>query len=570
MTMTVKILSAIGVLLLGRSTYGDKSQLTVTTPLGVIEGYVGHSVNSQPFLKFEGIPYAKPPIGDLRFEEPQDPEPWKGIWKANVLTGCMQYDHFATDYKKNYVVHGDEDCLHLNVYTHTTDPQAKLDVLVHIHGGAFMFGRGASYGPDIIMDRPIVFVNFNYRLGPLGFISTEDNVLPGNVGLKDQIKALKWVKKNIHLFGGNPDSITLHGMSAGGASVHLHYFLPESKGLFKHGMSQSGCALNPWVLTERVKEKALKIANLVGCPSTRSSEEIKKCLKSKPARHIVHAVKKLQPFLYNPFSPFGVVVDGQWAKKPVLPEHPYKLLKEGKVLDVPWMISYTRHEGLYPASEFWANEEHLKEIDSRWNELLPFILHYNETLPAELKNKVSQLIRRQYMGDKPINRETFASFVDIFSDRLFVSGIETIAQLQSQAVKSNIYCYHYNYRGSSSLSDLISRSDTNIGVSHGDDTILILKLEVIFPQYELSTEVDKQTSKLLIDMTTSFMEKGAPNISSSWPPVPKNPKDPFVILLINKFDDLELLSNPGEGQFQFWDQIPFEENRRLFISKDEL
>lgn len=93
-----------------------------------------------------------------------------------------------------------------------------------------MFGGSRSYGPKIIMDRNIIFVNFNYRLGPLGFLSTEDNVVPGNMGMKDQVMALRWVKNNIQFFGGNPNSITLTGMSAGGASVHLHYMSPMSTG----------------------------------------------------------------------------------------------------------------------------------------------------------------------------------------------------------------------------------------------------------------------------------------------------------------------------------------------------
>lgn len=120
-------------------------------------------------------------------------------------------------------------------------------------------------------------------------------------------------------------------------------------GLFKAGMSQSGCALNPWVLAEDLKQKTFKVAELVGCPPG-NSQDIKNCLKTKPAKHIVEAVREFLSFLYNPFSPFGVAVDWQWAENPVLPDHPYVLLKDGKVLDLPWMVSFTKDEGLYPAS----------------------------------------------------------------------------------------------------------------------------------------------------------------------------------------------------------------------------
>src|SRR5699024_71807 len=118
---------------------------------------------------------------------------------------------------------GDEDCLHINVYVPRTTltHQDSLDVIVHIHGGAYMYGAGHFYSqPTLLMDREVVLVTFNYRLGILGFLSTEDIVVPGNNGLKDQAVALQWVKNNIASFGGNPNSITLTGLSAGGSSVH--------------------------------------------------------------------------------------------------------------------------------------------------------------------------------------------------------------------------------------------------------------------------------------------------------------------------------------------------------------
>ncbi|KAL1506091.1 hypothetical protein ABEB36_005519 [Hypothenemus hampei] len=455
----------------------------------------------------------------------------------------------------------------MNIYMKRVDPNANLDVLVHIHGGAFMFGRGASYGPDIIMDRDIVFVNFNYRLGPLGFLSTQDDILPGNLGLKDQIKALKWINENIKYFGGNPQSITIHGMSAGGASVHLHYLIPESKGLFKQGFSQSGCALNPWVIAENSREKTAKVADLVGCP-TKNSKQIKECLKNRPARNIVQTVKEFQPFQYNPFSPFGVVVDGLWTSNAVLPEDPYNLLAKGKVLDVPWITSFTKHEGLYPASEFWANDQHLLDIDVKWNEIMPFILHYNDSVTPELKDVVSQKIREVYLGDKAINRNTFPHLVDIISDRLFVADIETSARLQNAAVLSNIYVYKFSYRGATSKSTFRTKYNEDIGVSHGDDTVYFL--------YALlnttSTKNDRAMSNTLIDMTTSYMKTSQPNITNKWQPLNGNK---YCLLEISGPETFNMKCYNETGRRSFWDGLPFREYGKLeetkFISdKQEL
>lgn len=569
---TMKFVSLLIVLLVNsKVSHGEKEEprLIVSTPLGQIEGHVGWTVNSIPFYRFDGIPYAKPPIGDLRFEDPQDPQPWTGVWKANVLTKCMQIDHGTQDLEKKYVIHGDEDCLHINVYTHSLSQTENLDVLVHIHGGAFMFGQGSHYGPEIIMDRNIVFVNLNYRVGPLGFLSTEDDVLPGNLGLKDQVHALKWIKKNIHFFGGNPNSITIHGLSAGGASVHFHYLIPASTGLFNRGISQSGSTLDPWVLMENAREKTYKVADLVGCP-TGSSEEVLKCLKSKPARHIVQSVREFQPWLYNPFSPFGAVADGQWSKNPVLPDHPYNLLKQGKVQDLPWIISYTSAEGLYPVADFYADDKYLSDIDTKWNEIMPFVLHYNDSVEFSRRDEVSQKVRKQYFENQSVNRKTYPILVDVVSDRLFVADIVKSAILHSAAVKSPIYSYYYNYRATTSLSDLTSASTDDIGVCHGDDTMLILKMPYPFPKYELTSESDKKMSKLIIDLTISFMKNGSPNVTNTWTPLSKNPTDPFKTLKINNFEDLELISIKNAGQAEFWDSLPLKENEKLISVKDEL
>lgn len=116
--------------------------------------------------------------------------------------------------------------------------------------------------------------------------------------------------------------------------------------------------------------------------------------------------------MYNPFSPFGVVVD-KWSPNPVLPEHPYFLLKNKRVQDVPWLASNVQAEGLYPAAEFVADPTYLKEINAKWHELVPFILDFNHTVEASDRNVVLQRIRAEYLKDEPVNKETFLKVVDV-------------------------------------------------------------------------------------------------------------------------------------------------------------
>ncbi|KAK9884285.1 hypothetical protein WA026_005237 [Henosepilachna vigintioctopunctata] len=150
----------------------------VQTPLGKIEGVSDRTVKGRNFFSFEGVPYAKPPVGNLRFKEAVPAEPWSDVWKANNKYKCLQYDHFSPEGDR---IRGTEDCLYVNVYTPALD--GKYDVIIHIHGGAFIFGSGSMFLPHILLDKNVVYVSINYRLGPLGFLSTEDDNVPGNNGL---------------------------------------------------------------------------------------------------------------------------------------------------------------------------------------------------------------------------------------------------------------------------------------------------------------------------------------------------------------------------------------------------
>ncbi|KAJ4446940.1 hypothetical protein ANN_13642 [Periplaneta americana] len=207
----------------------------VDLPHGRLQGHLLLSRKGREIFSFQGIPYAKPPVGELRFQPPQPPEPWTDVLKATKEgPDCIQRPFPEAPTSPELV--GDEDCLYLNVYTPQL-PEAGgatelLPVMFWIHGGAWMAGSGSTdlYGPQYLLDKEIVLVTINYRLGPLGFLSTGDEVCPGNNGLKDQVAALRWVRDNIAAFGGNPDSVTIFGESAGGANVHYHVLSKASRG----------------------------------------------------------------------------------------------------------------------------------------------------------------------------------------------------------------------------------------------------------------------------------------------------------------------------------------------------
>ncbi|XP_049947772.1 acetylcholinesterase-like [Schistocerca serialis cubense] len=222
--------------------------VTVEIQEGTLRGQVSKTFTDKAMFMFEGIPYAEPPVGDLRFQPPVAKAAWSDVRDALALgSHCPQIED-------NEAV-GNEDCLHLNVY----GPEAALQkqelkaVMVWIHGGCFTGTSGDSAIPNYYVDQDIVFVSINYRLGLLGFLSTGDEVVPGNMGLKDQTEALRWVQRNIAVFGGDPEKVTIFGQSAGGASIHYHVVSP---------LSTAGGSLSTEAQIENLNEN---FGEIVGC-----------------------------------------------------------------------------------------------------------------------------------------------------------------------------------------------------------------------------------------------------------------------------------------------------------------
>ncbi|KAG8290163.1 hypothetical protein J6590_088955 [Homalodisca vitripennis] len=163
-----------------------------------------------------------------------------------------------------------------------------------IHGGGFNGGSGglSMSGPDILLYEDVIIVSPNYRLGAFGFLSLENEELPGNAGLKDQTLALKWVHDNIDSFGGDPNNVTIFGISAGGASVAYHLISPSSRGLFHKAIIQSGFSLNPWTLQENPRSHALMVSKKLGCKSE-DPKEVLRTLQSASADDIMVAAREL-------------------------------------------------------------------------------------------------------------------------------------------------------------------------------------------------------------------------------------------------------------------------------------
>jgi len=305
----------------------------VKTANGIVQGVV----EASGIHSFKGIPYAQPPIGDLRWKEPQAPKNWKGI---------LHTDHFGPQ-AMQAPIYSDmqfrsngrsEDCLYLNVWTPAKSPKEALPVLVYFYGGGFQAGDGSEYRYDgeSMSRRGIVAVTINYRLGIFGFFAhpelTKESAhqSSGNYGLMDQHAALLWVQKNIAAFGGDPNRVTIAGESAGSFSVSAQVASPLSKGLFIGAIAESGSLLGrtPTATLAAAESNGIQFATSVGAASLTDLRKI-------PADSLLKLSGK---------SHFPVDADGYF-----LPRSPNVIFDNGSQMHVPLLAGWNSAENDYHA-----------------------------------------------------------------------------------------------------------------------------------------------------------------------------------------------------------------------------
>ncbi|CAG2054512.1 unnamed protein product [Timema podura] len=328
----------------------DVETVVVQTDRGSLRGSSKISAVGNKYYSFQGIPYAKPPLGNLRFKSPREPDPWEGVRDViKEKPSCVQ----ATLILGNII--GSEDCLYLNVYTtqlaNGSDSVAPKPVMVWIHGGAWQTGSGSPsmYGPDYLLEEGVVVVTINYRLGVIGFLSVNGSDVSGNAGLKDQVAALRWVKANIAQFGGDPDGVTIFGESAGGAAVHYHLLSPLSEGLFQRAISQSGSATNPTAFFDSTHERAFRLGKALG-HQTSDSQNLVDFFRSVPINTLVSNQNKglteqesERPLAASFIPTTEYPVKGEDV---FLPDSPWKLLESGQFKKLPFITGINRDEGI--------------------------------------------------------------------------------------------------------------------------------------------------------------------------------------------------------------------------------
>lgn len=342
--------------------------LVVETTSGLVRGYTKTLLGREVHV-FTGIPFAKPPVGPLRFRRPVPMDPWHGIFDANKLpNSCYQerYEYFPGfegEEMWNPNTNISEDCLYLNIWVpqrlrfrhHNDKPlgeRPKVPILIWIYGGGYMSGTSTLdiYDADIVAaTSDVIVASMQYRVGAFGFLYLKkffpfgSEEAPGNMGLWDQALAIRWIKDNALAFGGDPELITLFGESAGGGSVSIHLISPVTRGLVKRGILQSGTLNAPWsyMTAERARQVATVLVEDCGCNASllvTQSTKVMDCMRAVDAKTIsVQQWNSYSGILGFPSAP---TVDGLF-----LPKHPLELLREGNFQDTEILIGSNRDEG---------------------------------------------------------------------------------------------------------------------------------------------------------------------------------------------------------------------------------
>lgn len=473
----------------------------VRTQFGELDGQWNpdHSV-----CAFRGVPYAKPPLGALRWRPPQLPEIWSGVRPANVFgPRCIQPNrpHHAIGYFGPELE--SEDCLTLNIWTSTPSRSGRLPVMVWFHGGALLVGSGALpiFEGSMLARRGAVIVTINYRLGRLGFLchpalsAEQPWRSSGNYGLLDQIAALEWVRDNIEAFGGDPGCVTIFGQSAGSSAVSQLMSSRLAKGLFHRAIGQSGGSFFSRTLAplEQAEQAGLKFAEMIGATSLDD-------LRTRGARDL----QFIRPDdgnrmndVYDAADPRGIdkrtawaVIDGHVIHEPLR-----DTFARGSQNEVPLLTGSTADEGsTQPAIPVLSEFQRRARAD--WGAMAESYLHH---FPAS-SDAEAELASRRAIGTRIFNWENW-----------------TWANLQAQTGRSAVFFYHFAHAPPKPQSDEGGDLSRRLGAFHTAEIPYVF--QTLAARSWAWSDTDRDLSDMMAAYWINFAASGDPNGSGLpfWP-----------------------------------------------------
>jgi para-nitrobenzyl esterase len=503
---------AIAALALGTMAMADS--LVVKTEDGKVHGKL---INNNLVRAYQGIPYAAPPVGDLRWKAPQPAIKWHGELDATKYGHhCAQnhvFDDMVFQDSATPDDRGSEDCLTLNIYAPASaKSSAKLPVMFWIHGGGYSGGGSSEprHNGDFLPGKGVVLVTINYRLGVFGFLAlpelaAEQGGSSGNYGLMDMVAALEWVKKNIGEFGGDPNNVTIFGESAGSFAVSTLMAAPSAQGLFQRAIGESGGALASGTLAiEPLSVAGPKNADWVKGLGVKSLAE----LRAMPTGKVLDEAGK------KGAVHFGPVIDGRF-----LTESPLETYNAGKQAHVPLLAGFNRDEGFFLANGMTAE---------KWKEMAA----------QRFPNRTEEFLKL-YPGTS--DAEAARSAADFGGDSFIAYGTWKWIEIDRKTGNPNIYRYKLD------LAAPPSKFHPGSFAFHSDD------IEYVFGTLDTRPgavwrEEDRKLSDQMMTYWTNFARTGDPNGAGlpTWPKYGEG--DPVLHL------DSPVTSRPDENRarYEFW------------------
>lgn len=470
---------------------GAPDPLAVTTTEGDIQGVTIDGVRT-----FRGIPYAKPPVGELRFAPPVPVEERTEALKLSsaFASSCVQVDLAAG------APAGTEDCLYLNVYA--PESGEDLPVMVWIHGGAFVFGNGGGeYDPTRLVQEDVIVVTLNYRLGLLGFLAhPELDSDGGNFGLMDQQQALRWVKNNAAAFGGDPENVTIFGESAGGHSVMSHIASPraEAENLFQRAIVQSG-SYAPFQQTKAAAQTiGQTAANTLGCADAATAAT---CLRALPAMSFL-AVQGSQ------------VIPNSDPSTDLLPKSTQSALASGDFnQDLDVMIGSNQDEGtLFVALDELTGDPLDVQGEAEYRQRVAD-LFAGSGLDADA-------IATYYLSEFPTGDDRLSLALSaIWTDSNFACNSYAHAATFAGAAMNT---YQYWFRDENAPWTLVPAASFPLGATHAGEIPYVLYPEALMQsRYTGDTDDLNSLAGYMVGYWTQFAKDGDPNstdgVAPNWP-----------------------------------------------------